>query len=147
MDAQVLILLSCIISLGLALEKSGGATYIAKLLVDNAGSLGPYVLVSVIYLVTSLLTEIMSNNATAALMAPIALDVALSMHLSEKPFLVAVMMAGSASFMTPVGYQTNTLIFAPGGYRFSDFLKVGTPLNLIFWLIATFLIPVFFPFN
>lgn len=146
LDAQVLVLLASILSLGLALERSGGAKLIAALFVDLSGSYGPYIVVSALYLLTSLMTEVMSNNATAALMTPIALGIASATGLGEKPFLIAVMMAGSASFMTPVGYQTNTLIFAPGGYKFSDFLKIGTPLNIIFWILATFLIPKFFPF-
>jgi di/tricarboxylate transporter len=147
LDSQVLLLLSCVISLGFALEKTGGAKLLAEFLTNHAGALGPYALVSLLYLSTSLLTEVISNNATAILMAPIALDIASRVGLESKPFLVAVMMAGSASFMTPVGYQTNTLIFAPGGYRFADFLKVGIPLNLLFWGAATFLIPYFFPFH
>ncbi len=147
LDSQVLTLLACILSLGLALEKSGGASLIADFFVRHAGAYGPYLIISGFYLLTSLLTEVMSNNATAALMTPIALNVAAATQLGEKPFLIAVMLAGSASFMTPVGYQTNTLVFAPGGYKFSDFLKVGTPLNILCWLIATFLIPRFFPFE
>jgi di/tricarboxylate transporter len=146
LDSQVLILLSCMISLGFAFEKSGGAGAIAHFLVQNAGVLGPYFIISILYLATSFLTEVMSNNATAVLMAPIAIDISNAMNLGPKPFLVAVMMAGSASFMTPVGYQTNTLIYAPGGYKFLDFLKVGTPLNVLFWIAATFLIPILIPF-
>ncbi len=146
LDAQVLVLLGCMLSLGFALEKTGGAAAIANLLVSNSSGLGPYFVISLLYLATSLMTEIISNNATAALMTPIALDIASRMGLSEKPFLLAVMMAGSASFMTPVGYQTNTLVYAPGNYRFADYLKVGTPLNILFWLSATFLIPYFFNF-
>ena len=143
---RIIFLLGGILPLGIALETTGAARLLSSLLVDTVGVWGPVALVSAFYLLTSLLTEAISNNATAALLAPIAISAAASLDVDPRPFLVAVTFAASASFMTPVGYQTNTLIYGPGHYRFTDFLRVGTALNLVFWLTATLLIPVFWSF-
>lgn len=145
-DWKVIFLLAGAISLGVALDVSGAAALISAFLIGIVGSLGPYAIVSILYITTSLMTETMSNNASAVLLAPIAIATSIALGIDARPLLMAIAFAASSSFMTPVGYQTNTMIYGVGGYRFADFLRVGAPLNIIFWILATFLIPHFFPF-
>jgi len=146
-DWRVIMLLAGVIPLGIAMQKSGLAGVLAGGVVDVIGPFGPLAVLAGIYLVTAVLTELMSNNATAVLLTPIAFSTAVSMELSPTPFIVAVLFAASTSFATPVGYQTNTMVYGPGGYRFADYLRIGIPLNLLFWVIAVLVIPVFFPFH
>ncbi len=143
---EIIVMLACLIPLGSAMENTGLANFLATQLTANLSLWGPWAVLSGIYLLTSLLTAVMSNSATAVVMIPIVLSTAQQLQLNPKPLVMAVMFAASASFMTPIGYQTNLLIFGPGGYRFSDFLKVGVPLNIIFWIVATFTIPMVWPF-
>jgi len=145
MSWTTLVMLGCLIPLGVAMDSTGLASLVATYVINTLRSLGPIAVLSGIYLLTSLLTEVLSNNATAVLMLPIALSAATQLDANATPFIFAVMFAASASFMTPVGYQTNTMIFGPGGYKFSDYIKVGAPLSVLFWLLATIFTPVFWP--
>lgn len=145
LDLSVLMLIGGALALGAAMEGTGTAALLAEVVVDGLGGWGPYVVLSGIYLMTVIFTEMMSNNAAAVLMVPIALNVAIGLGVDPRPFAIAVAFAGSAAFSTPIGYQTNTLVYGPGGYRFLDYTRVGLPLNLALWLVASFLIPYWWP--
>lgn len=145
-DWNVLGLLAGAVCLGTALERSGLATRFVDLVFAPLRGLGPAWLLAATYFVTMVFTEFLSNSAAAALMVPIAFATATQAGVSAKPFVFAVAYAASAGFATPIGYQTHAFILGPGGYRFSDFLRVGLPLDLLLAVFATLAIPVFFPF-
>ncbi|MBC6996442.1 SLC13 family permease [Lewinella lacunae] len=143
-DWKIIFLLAGALSLGRAMSNSGLDTQVASLLTGVVSQWGTYALIAALYLVTNLLTEVMSNNATAALLAPVAIAAAQQLGVDPMPLLVTVTIAASASFMTPVGYQTNAMVYGAGRYRFTDFTRVGAPLNLICWVVTTLLVPLFF---
>jgi di/tricarboxylate transporter len=135
-------LIAALIPLGTAMENTGLATHVADVVVRVGAAWGPIAVLSLVYLLTASITEGISNNAAAILMVPIAAQVALTLGVDPRPFFVAVAFAGSTSFLTPMGYQTNAMVFGPGRYRFGDYIRFGWPLKIVFWALATWLIPV-----
>lgn len=144
---RVLFLIAGMLPLGIAMEKTGLASLSVSAFLEATGTASPLIVLSLLYLVTAILTEFLSNNAAAVLLFPVALSLADHFGVDPKPFLVAITFAASSSFTTPVGYQTNTMVYDAGNYRFFDFVRIGLPLNVIFWIIASICIPVFFPFQ
>ena len=146
---QVIILISALIPVGIVIQKTGTADWIAGFISSATRSVDvewqPRVLLALIYFITIFLTEISSNAATAIIMTPISLAVAQQMGFDPRAFVFAVAFAASASFITPVGYQTNLMVYGPGGYKFSDYIRVGFPLALIFWVMAIFILPILWP--
>jgi di/tricarboxylate transporter len=143
---QVLLTIAASFGVGTALENSGAATALASQMVDSIHVFGPVGALAAIYFLVTMLTSLITNNAAAVLMFPFCLETARICEADPRPFLIALVLAASACFLTPIGYQTNMMVYGPGGYRFADFLKVGAPLTLILWLLATALIPVVWPF-
>ena len=147
---QVIIVIAAFLPMGVAMQKTG----LDEIIGNSIGNivnlfpvdLIPYFLLAVIYLITMVLTEIASNVATAIIMTPIALTLATQFGFDPKPFIFAVCYAASASFITPIGYQTNLMVFGPGGYRYSDYIRVGLPLGIILWIISVMVIPIIWPF-
>jgi len=146
-DWKVIVLLAGVLPLGLALEKTGAAQLLANQSLHLVDWFGPIGALAAVYLVTLLLTEMMSNTAAAAMMVPIGISTAVAMSVSPRPFLMAVTFAASVNFATPVGYQTNLMVYTPGGYKFRDYLRVGIPLDVLFAILAIWLIPKFWPFS
>ena len=138
---QVIFLLAGILPLGIAMQKSGAAGSIAESAVGMVGGMGPVAVLAVVYLMTSVMTDTMSNNAAAVLLAPIAISTAEQIGVDPRPFLMAITFAASTGFSTPVGYQTNTMIYNPGGYKYTDFLRTGVPLSILFWILSVIFIP------
>lgn len=145
-DWRILFLIFGMLGLSMGMEKTGAAAMIVEHVVSWIGDLGPVAVLAMIYVLTSILTEMVSNNAVSVLLAPIVIGLADQMGVDSRPFLMTVMFAASASFATPIGYQTNTFVYSAGGYKFNDFLKVGVPLNIIYAILATLVLPLFFPF-
>ncbi|HMO72439.1 MAG TPA: SLC13 family permease [Paracoccaceae bacterium] len=145
-EGRLLALIFGMLAVGAGLDHSGAVDLLVAWLAPVLAGLPPWVLVFVFYGLTSVLTEIVSNNAVAVILTPIAIGLAASLGIDYRPLVVAVMFGASASFATPIGYQTNTLVYGPGGYRFTDFLRIGVPLNLLMMVTLSLLIPVFFPF-
>ncbi|MCF6430477.1 SLC13 family permease [Leisingera sp. MMG026] len=144
-DGRLLALIFSMLAIGAALESSGAVALIVNAIAPGLSMLPPFLLVWAVYLLTSVLTELVSNNAVAVVVTPIAIGLAQAMGVDPRPLVVAVMVAASASFATPIGYQTNTLVYGPGGYKFTDFLRVGIPLNLTVGMVASLIIPFFWP--
>lgn len=141
----VLLVIGAALGIGQALESTGAASELASAFIGLAGE-SPWLALAVVYGMTTVLTEVITNNAAAALVFPIALAVSQTLEVSVLPFAIAIMIAASASFATPIGYQTNLMVYGPGGYRFSDFMRVGIPLNFLFAVITVAIAPLMFPF-
>ncbi len=150
---NIVFLIFGMLSLGLAMDQSGAAQILVNGIMAMCGDFSPFVILAVVYLLSSTLTELISNTAVAALLTPIIIGIAAkvtmdgTLGVDARPFIVAMMFGCSASFATPIGYQTNTYVYGAGGYKFTDFPRVGVPLNLILWVVASVLIPLFWPFR
>ena len=143
---EVLLLIAGMVVVGLSIEVTGLAAAGTAKLIDFIRPFGPLVALAILYGVTLFATEILSNAAVAVLITPVAVALAESLGVAPRPFLIAVMMAASAAFATPFGYQTNVLVFQVGNYKYLDFVRVGVPLNLVTWAAGVIAIPIFFPF-
>ncbi|WP_417249989.1 SLC13 family permease [Celeribacter sp.] len=144
-EGRLLALIFSMLAIGAALEASGAVQMVVDLLAPFLIGLPVFFAIWAVYLLTSLLTELVSNNAVAVVVTPIAIGLAQTMGLDPRGFVVAVMVAASASFATPIGYQTNTMVYSPGGYKFTDYMKVGIPLNISIGLLSSWLIPILWP--
>ncbi|HEY9249852.1 MAG TPA: SLC13 family permease, partial [Rariglobus sp.] len=148
---NILFLIYGMLAAGLALEQTGAALWLAGHVVDGVQALVPaehkaLFVLGALYLVTTVLTELLSNNAVAALMVPIAIGIAARLGVNMQPFVIVVMFAASAAFATPIGYQTNTYVYGVGGYRFTDFIKIGVPLNALCFVTALVVVPCIWRF-
>ena len=146
-DLPVLVAIAASFGVGKALEQSGVAKVFAGFLVEGTRSWGPTATLAALYFGTMVLNELISNNAAAALSFPFCLESARLLGVNERPFIMGVALAASFAFASPIGYQTHMMVFGPGGYRFTDFLRVGIPLNLLMWIVAVILIPLIWPFR
>ena len=144
-DGRLLVLIFSMLAVGMGLQSSGAIEYLIVKLTPLIEHLPLFFILWVIFLITSLCTELISNNAVAVVMTPIVIGLAQSLGCDPRPFVVLVMIAASASFATPIGYQTNTLVYGAGGYSFIDFVKIGAPLNITLGLLTSFLVPLFWP--
>jgi len=144
-DGRLLALIFSMLAVGAALQSSGAVALVVDAIAPGLGVMPPTLVIFCVFLLTTILTEIVSNNAVAVIMTPIGISLAAALGLDARPLVVAVMIAASCAFATPIGYQTNTLVYGPGGYRFTDFMRVGIPLNLSMSVVASLVIPLVWP--
>jgi di/tricarboxylate transporter len=145
-DGRLLAMIFGMLAVGIGLDHSGAVQLLVAAVTPYMLGLPPFLLIFAVYSLASVLTELVSNNAVAVILTPIAIGLGTSLGVDPRPLVVAVMMGASASFATPIGYQTNTLVYGPGGYRFTDFLRIGLPLNILMMVVMSTAIPFFFPF-
>ena len=138
---------ACAFAISAAMEESGLAALIADFIKGVSGSLGAWGALALLYLVTLLITELVTNNAAAALAFPLALETAAKFGVDPMPFFIAICVAASAGFATPIGYQTNLIVQGAGNYKFMDFVKIGVPMDIIVMIVSVTLIPLFWPFT
>ena len=144
-DGRLLAMIFAMLAVGEGLDQSGAVGMIVGAVSPWMVDMSPFVMILCVYLLGLILTEFLSNNAVAVIYTPIAIELAQTLHLNPRPFVVAVMFSATLAFATPVGYQTNMMVYGPGGYKFSDYVKVGLPLNIIIWLVCSALIPLIWP--
>ena len=144
---RAIFLVAAVLPVGVAMEKTGAAVLLAETVVEVAGPLGPYVVLAAIVVLSSLLSQGLDGAPAVVLMAPVVLQTAEDLGLSPYPLMMGVSLAASAAFMTPFSHKANLLVMGAGGYRSGDYLRVGTPLTLLLFVLLVLLVPVFFPFH
>lgn len=144
---DILITIACAFAISRAMVNSGVADIIAHGIIDMSDDYSPHVLLAVLFIITNLFTELITNNAAAALAFPLALSLSNQLGVSPMPFFVVICIAASASFSTPIGYQTNLIVQGIGNYKFTDFVRIGLPLNILTFIISVILIPLIWPFD
>jgi di/tricarboxylate transporter len=144
-DWPLIVVIACAFAIGKALQTTGVAAVVAHALMHSAGG-DPMITLILLYACTVVFTEVLTNNASAILMFPIGMEAATQLHVHPMPFVMTVMVASSAAFITPLGYQTNLMVYGPGGYRFTDYVRVGTPLSLLVGAVVLWTIPHVWPF-
>ena len=146
-DWKAVFLIAGMLPLGVAMETTGTAQLLADQLVALTGNWGAIIVLGCVFVMTALLTEVISNAAATVLMVPIAIDVAFGLNVNAQPFIMATVLAASTSFLMPVGHQVNVLVFGAGGYKFTDYAQVGVGLNLLMLLLVIFVLPLIWPLN
>ena len=144
-DGRILVLIFAMLAISRAMEQTGAVRLITDTMVPLLTDMPPHLVLAAVYVLTVLMTEVVTNNGVAVIMTPIAIGLAVTLGYDPRPFAVAVMFAASASFATPIGYQTNTMVYSAGGYRFTDFLRIGVPMSILTATTAILMIPVFWP--
>jgi di/tricarboxylate transporter len=145
-DSSVVVLIAGTLAMGLAMEKSGAIDFISEGVLAGLRDYGPRAVIAGIFLLATIINALISNNAVAVLFTPLAISIANTLGYAPEPFIFAVLFGASCDFSTPIGYQTNLFVYGPGGYRFSDYARIGIPLTLVLFAVSMVVIPWFWPF-